>query len=69
MARAARTQVRTMPQKRGGNKVAGYDHQVGIQPVDQRNRFGEWDDGKVVVVVQIAQLHDAKSVPGFGQPR
>jgi len=49
------------------DKISGHGDQIGLEPVDNINCFAQGDDGKIVIVMNIAQLRDPESVPGFGQ--
>jgi hypothetical protein len=50
----------------GGDKISGQHHQVRPQTVDHGDGFADWDHGKIRVVVKVAELGDAETVPGGG---
>ena len=52
-----------------GDEVAGQGHHIRLQPVDDVHRFPEGYYREQVIVVKIAELHDAEAIPGLRQTR
>ena len=63
----SRTLVMVPAKGLGGHKISGQHHQVRPQSVDHGDGFADRHHGKISVVVEVAELHDAQTIPDGGQ--